>query len=143
MNSLCESVSRSLEKTKMWELKLGRQKQVCVPSVASGFGVSLGCLGCCRACPWSPASGEVTPGCVETTLAKCHGNERGCHPHRAPRLRERVPGDENVDLGRERGSQSQEPGRGKARGRGLSSGRSVSLLCEPPLYTDSCPLARD
>lgn len=80
-------------------------------------------LGGLRAC------GEVTPGCVETTLAKRHGNEPAGHPHRALRLRERVPGDENVDFGRERGGQSQEPGRGKARGCGLSSGRSLSLLC--------------
>lgn len=60
------------------------------PSVPLGFGVSLGHLGCGRACPGSLARSEVTSSCVETTPVKRHGNGRGCHPHRAQAGR--VPG---------------------------------------------------
>lgn len=64
----------------MFKPKLGQQRQLCSPSVASGFGVSLSCLGLSKACPWSPAGSEVTLGYVETTLVKCHGNETGLTP---------------------------------------------------------------
>lgn len=56
-----------------------------LPLSPLGPGVSLGHLGCGKACPGSPARSEVTSSCVETTPVKCHGNGRGCHPHRAQR----------------------------------------------------------
>lgn len=113
----------------MFKPKLGQQRQLCSPSVASGFGVSLSCLGLSKACPWSPAGSEVTLGYVETTLVKCHGNEnRADTPHRAQRQGERVPGDESADLGRETGGRGQEHREGrKGRGHGQPSGSSLSL----------------
>lgn len=50
------------------------------PSVPLGFGVSLGHLGCGRACPGSLARSEVTSSCVETTPVKRHGNGRAVTP---------------------------------------------------------------
>ena len=85
-------VYHSLEEMKMFMAVLGQWRRLCSPSAASGPGVSLGGPGRSKACPWSPACSEVTPGCVETTLVKRHGNAVGCHPHRAP-------GDESADAG--------------------------------------------
>lgn len=79
--NLSFTVYLGLEEIKTFELKPGPRKQLCFPFVASRVWGVLGS-------PWSLACSEVTPGCVETTLAKCHGNEPGCHPHRAQRERQ-------------------------------------------------------
>ena len=74
--------------------------------------VSLGGPGPSKACPWSPACSEVTAGCVETTLVKCHGNAVGCQP----------PGDESADAAAER--------LGWGQGAWPPSGPSRSLHCK-------------
>lgn len=51
-----------------------------LPLSPLGPGVSLGHLGCGKACPGSPARSEVTWSCVETTPVKCHGNGRAVTP---------------------------------------------------------------
>lgn len=99
----------SLEETKVFKLKVGRRKQLVLPLASGVWGV-LGSPWLRQACPWSSACSEVTSSCVETTSVKCHGNEPGCHPHRAQRLgqfqaeaRQPRPGTQNTEHAAEKG----------------------------------------